>query len=174
MKYRSSLCYAHSGFTLIELLAVVAIVAVLSAIAAPGWLSFSNQRRANAARDQILQEVRLAQAEAQRTRQSKTLAFIGAGESGSGQPEISRNGIRSTLGEANLGEGAIALTVRDENGVSLDQLIFLADGTPVATIPADLPIKITVSVPSGSITKRCVIIQTLLGATRLDENEACD
>jgi prepilin-type N-terminal cleavage/methylation domain-containing protein len=164
--------YLQKGFTLIEVLALVTIVAILAAIAAPGYLSFSNQRRANTVRNQILQEIRLTQTEAQRTRRAKVLTFIEAGDSG--LPELSRNGIRSTLGDAEWGAGAVSLNVQDYDGISLDELIFLADGTPTSGISTTFPIKITVAVPSESATKRCVIIQTLLGATRLGENHECD
>ena len=44
---------SSSGFTLIEVLVVVIIIGILSAIAAPGWLAFINNRRISTMRGQV-------------------------------------------------------------------------------------------------------------------------
>lgn len=54
----------NSGFTLLELLVVIAIAAILAAIAAPGWLSFTNQQRVNVVREEIFRALQDAQREA--------------------------------------------------------------------------------------------------------------
>ncbi|HEY9604838.1 MAG TPA: prepilin-type N-terminal cleavage/methylation domain-containing protein, partial [Allocoleopsis sp.] len=51
----------NAGFTLVELLVVIVLMGVIAAIAAPGWLSFVSQRRANAVNDYIFRSLKEAQ-----------------------------------------------------------------------------------------------------------------
>lgn len=67
-KPRSTQSKSQSGFTLIEILVIVIIIAVLSAIAAPGWLAFMNNRRVSTARGQVSDLIRKAQTDAKTTR----------------------------------------------------------------------------------------------------------
>ncbi len=66
-KPRSS-SQSQSGFTLIELLVIIIIVGILSAIAAPGWLAFVNNRRISTMRGQVADSLRKAQTDAKTTR----------------------------------------------------------------------------------------------------------
>ena len=66
---------SNSGFTLIELIVVIIIVGVLSAIAAPGWLAFTNKQRMNGVNDAALNALREAQREAKRTKLSYSVSF---------------------------------------------------------------------------------------------------
>ena len=72
---KQSLFQTNAGFTLIELLAVTLLVGILSAIAAPSWITFTNQRRVNAANDAILRALQTAQQEAKRTKLSYSVSF---------------------------------------------------------------------------------------------------
>lgn len=56
------------GFTLVEKIAVMAIIGVLMAIAAPSWITFFRARNLNAAQDKVFQTIRLAQFQAEQTR----------------------------------------------------------------------------------------------------------
>jgi type II secretory pathway pseudopilin PulG len=73
---RRSPSQGEAGFTIMELLIIIIIVGVLSAIAAPSWLSFVNQRRVNAANDFVLRSLQEAQSQAKNKKLSYSVSLI--------------------------------------------------------------------------------------------------
>ena len=66
---------SQAGYTLLELLVVLGIVGVVSAIAAPGWLGFVQQRRVNSANDSVLRALQEAQSKAKTQKLSYSVSF---------------------------------------------------------------------------------------------------
>ncbi len=64
-----------AGYTLLELLIAILIVGTIAAIAAPGWSSFTNQRRVGKANDVILNALQEAQSEAKKRKTSYSVSF---------------------------------------------------------------------------------------------------
>lgn len=64
-----------SGFTLIEVLVTIAIVGILSAIAAPSWLGFVARQRLNKANDTVFAALRQAQREAKKNKRSYSVSI---------------------------------------------------------------------------------------------------
>lgn len=147
-----------AGFTLLEVLVVVIMIAVLFAIASPGWLGLLNRQRSANARDQILQGIRLAQNEAIRTRREQTLTLNAAAN----PPTITVRGQTTQLGNGNLRPGMLSLQS------AVTTITFDADGNIKDGITP--PVVITVRAPANTGKRRCVIIQTILGATRSAED----
>lgn len=73
---RRSPSQREGGYTLLELLVVVMLVGILAAIAGPGWLSFVNQRRVNAANDFVLRSLQDAQSQAKNKKLSYSVSLI--------------------------------------------------------------------------------------------------
>jgi prepilin-type N-terminal cleavage/methylation domain-containing protein len=147
-----------AGFTLPEVLVVVIMIAVLFAIASPSWLSLVNRQRSAAARDQILQGIRLAQNEAVRTRREQTVTFNTAAN----PPTITVRGVTESLGRGNIRPGMLSLEA------PVTTITFDADGNVKDGITP--PVRFTVRAPANTGKRRCVIIQTILGATRSAED----
>lgn len=155
------------GFTLIELIVVIVMISVLFAIALPSWVSFLNNRRAGAARDEILQTLRQTQAEAIRTRREKTMTLNIAAN----PPQITGfQGQTVPIGQGKFTAGMIGVQVAPATATSIR---FTSTGALNVTNPGDVPITITVSAPANGGAKRCLVIQTLLGSMRsLTKGEA--
>ena len=198
MKQRTRLKRSIGGFTLLEMLVVIIVIGVLFAIAAPGWDTLLSRQRVSAAREQVVQTIRVAQSDARRSRSPRAVVFD---MSTASKPRIanvpyipdntqvtaSKNTvlINSTannawvlLGNGDIGSGALRLTV---NGVtsnaanSYPLLIFDGNGAvaQVPFVPAAQTIPSVITVSRGNstarTTDRCVVVDTILGAIRTEE-----
>ncbi|MEL6359422.1 MAG: prepilin-type N-terminal cleavage/methylation domain-containing protein, partial [Bacteroidota bacterium] len=143
------------GFTLLEVLVVVVMVGVLSAIAAPGWLSFMNRQRTNAVRDEMLQIMQSAQVDAQRMNRRYVIGI-------NSTPGLAALTVGSTATSGikyDLGGEQIRKKIRLDTTVS--SVTFTHNGEIDANI-ADVPFAVSV-ISEGSDTPRCVVVTTLLG-----------
>lgn len=190
---------AQSGFTLIEMLAVLIIVGVLSAIASPSWIAFTNRQRVNVANDAVLRSLQQAQREAKRTKLSYSVSFMSV------QEQVPRVVIHpaavmpdsSDLRWTNLGEnialkpGQVLLYTNidkpnqvnskdSEPSLAVTAKTIVFDYTGALPLGADTPLKIVVAEakpgtsPAPNVLKRCVILETLIGGMRTASGNACN
>lgn len=174
------------GFTLIEVLVAMALIGILSAIAAPSWLAFANNQRLNSAQSQAFSTLRLAQSNAKRTQVMWQATFRN-------MPNFAQYAVHQTPPSSMTKEywdnlpwqnfdGSIRIVENTEaqprtNFTQLTavpepnvyRVQFKAQGNPNGLGEMG---RITFVSRSGD-RKKCVIISTLLGSMRLAENEEC-
>jgi prepilin-type N-terminal cleavage/methylation domain-containing protein len=161
------------GFTLIEMLVVIIVIGVLFAIAAPGWDTILSRQRVSAAREQIVQTLRVAQSSARSTRAPRAVVFDMSAPSKprianvpfipSNSEDVSNRdtvGIVSSsnawtlLGNGNVNVGTLKLAVNGTTSnpaSSFPSLIF--DGNGAIAMP---PL-----VPSAQLTNSSVYVITV-------------
>lgn len=176
-----------AGFTMVEMLVVVVIVGILAAIAAPTWQGWLIRQRVNSAQAEALNILREAQANAKREKRmwqacfrddgTKVTHIVTAAERCESIPPSSWNSL--------LAEDSNILAIDTANTTFLSaggsyNMQFQYKGLLVETDPPQAGKKITFGtrdrqgnrgVTAG--TKRCITVQTLLGAMSLGGDQEC-
>jgi prepilin-type N-terminal cleavage/methylation domain-containing protein len=191
MKTRIMSRHHTAGYSLIEILVVVVMAGILYSIAAPSWSAFNNSRRAGVAADQVLQSIRDSQNDARKERRSQILEFNpDAGTPGECDPNqfcYIRKGysnapidelLTNVVGDNQIPQGEMAMRSFDATDVVVPAVIFDEHGNLdsdfIQQNNITLPITISVAIPeNGNGARRCVIIETLLGATRSEQGDEC-
>ncbi|MBD2500872.1 pilus assembly FimT family protein [Anabaena azotica] len=189
----------NSGFTLVEIITVVLIIGVLAVILAPNWLSFVNRQRVGKANDAVLAAIQEAQRQAKQKKLSYSVSF--RTENNIPQfavyPGTTPTNWRNLTEDLDIRPGQIALGTNLSNvntartsvnyresfntsapqTITFDYMGVLAPKTN--NTRADTGLRVVIAVPqSNNITngsmKRCVMIETLIGAIRTARDTDCN
>ncbi len=158
---------SSGGFTLLEMMIVVAMIGVLTAIAAPSWLSFSDTQALNTARSEALSAIREAQTNAIQKRRKWQVSFREFKDQVQWITHPAEIDPNSLSNWKNLPRGVRLdpeTTLRASKGVRRAQFNYLGQ------VNGQLG-RITFSTQNSGKVKRCVVVSTLLGTIRTGENQ---
>jgi type II secretory pathway pseudopilin PulG len=194
---------ASSGYTLLELIIIVVIVGILSAIAVPSYLSWSNNQRTSAVQSQIANVLRRAQAEAKQRNMRREIRFdnnngapryaiIPVANNATGQPVrvadsaitnwqyFDRDAVRTNM-RLNLISNPTSPFPGPTDSSTSGGIIFDSYGTVVVANPEvqganNTIFAVQVSIPTGNqlAYRRCVMVRTLLGALQEGRDNNCN
>lgn len=171
---RHTIEHSEAGFTLIEILVVIFIVAILMAIAAPGWLGLMNRQRVNTVREDLLQALRNTQTSARTLRRDQSVTF----GMQNGIPSYSLNGgAWQSIGDGALKPGMVELSISSAGGGTEDTLTFeyngaISDPSLIGNDSDDTGYKIVLESPDTG-AKSCLVIRSILGATTQEKDGDC-
>lgn len=162
------------GFTLLEVLLVVLMVGLLAALGIPSWIALLNGSRLKNARADVFEAIQEAKTQAQQRKGSRTVSFQQNGNSiqwavhsdpnnPTNWQTIDVENVQIDPDNTDLGGASSSpwsLTFNDKGELDEDNSI--------------APSQITMSLLGNQDSKKCVIVQTLLGAMRTAENTDCD
>jgi prepilin-type N-terminal cleavage/methylation domain-containing protein len=165
---KSNLTQAEAGFTLLEMLVALALVAILVAIVAPGWLGLHSANLLNTAQDGAFQAIRQTQLRAISTKQTWQIGFresnsqvewamftVGASSTATWQPLTS--GVRIAGSETTLSQ---------ENNIYIVEFNHKGYVSPPYG-------RVSFVSSRGDKQRRCVFVSTLMGLLRKASNQEC-
>jgi len=171
------------GFTLLEVLVVLLIAGILTTIISPSWLGFFANQSLNSAQTQAFIAIKQAQSNAKRSQTIWQVSFrnteaIAQYAIHPAPKSVTTTEYWNTLPWQNFQGGVRIIDSNDEQSRTTFTRVSIADPDvyrvqfkPQGSLNGALG-KITFGV-SNSNLRKCVVVSTILGATRLGESSTC-
>lgn len=164
-----------AGFTLLELLVAMALLGILTAIAAPSWVTFVQRARLEAVNDAVARSLRETQARARQTHRDWEWCFRDrAGRLEYAQHPVGVANCTTALWRSLGQELDFRVEVDPDHSTFFLQgtayrMRFKRDGAASGRLG-----RVTFRPNGGGLDfKSCTFVSTLLGAVRLDRDRRC-
>lgn len=172
---------SRGGYTLTEVIVTTLVLGILTAIVAPGFFNILARQRVRVANDQALQSIRDTQNKAQRQKRDWQVSFRNVElDEGSGKL-VAQVAVHETDDLDEVPDDVAWETFNDQ--VKIDDtettfpegdenewyFPFNSDGVAATGSLG----RVTFTLNQGPTVKRCVIMSTLLGATRSESDADC-
>lgn len=154
-----------NGFTLLETIVVSLLIGILFAIAAPGGLALLDARRAGIAEEEAFLALRNAQHQAKLHRAPWQASFREMGDF----VQWAIHPVGTLPSEANWNTFDAKIRIDPETTLRQSQGVYRVQFNHQGDVNGQLG-RLTLSVKSGSRTKRCILVSTLLGKMRRGSN----
>lgn len=159
----------ESGYTLLELLVVMVIVGIMAALVAPGWNAFYSRLRLGNAIDMVYQGMRDAEGNARRQHLDWQVSIREV----DGVVQWAMHPASVTPGESEWRQldPAIKLGKATLRWVK-DQSLYKVEFSHKGQVNGQLG-RVSLTTKNNEKIKRCVVVSTLLGHLRTDEDKGC-
>ncbi|MGL5080724.1 MAG: pilus assembly FimT family protein [Microcoleaceae cyanobacterium] len=183
---------SQTGFTLVEVLVITIIIGILSLVVAPSWLAFISRQQLRTSTDQLYWAMQTARSEAKRERTTWQASFRQSGNRAQWSVHPARvppttwnnleKGVQIDPDQTRLKcEPAASGDEQclSNSNMRFYRVLFNYKGCPIYTIgnecnQTSLKAMGTVTLKHQNLGeyRRCVIISTLLGAIRTDQDQS--
>jgi type II secretory pathway pseudopilin PulG len=163
-RYRTHPRRSPNGFSLLEVLATVTVIITLAAIAAPGWVAFSNNLELATSQDKAFQLVRRAQSAAQQQRVRWQASFREV----DGRIEMASHPVTVLPAQAPWEPLSDFIQIDDDRSTLYERDgLYRVQFDHNGRVNGQLG-RLTLKRNDGSRIRRCVVVSTLLGVVRKD------
>lgn len=152
----------QKGFTLLELLVVMVFVGILAAMVSPVWLKLLAEQKTTSARGRIRQDIQLAQSKSQQNNVLWQFSIRDNGETA----EVSTHPAATPPDLASWERLNESIQIDDETTLLSTSSVYYVRFDQNGNVRSSRLGRVTVSSKQFPNIKRCVVVSTLIGATR--------